>query len=65
MSDLDKLTNKLCPDGVEKMPLWRVTIWDGAEMAQDRESLCNPFQQSVQVYDLVMKFNEKERRYEI
>lgn len=28
MSNLDKLINELCPDGVEKVPLWRVTIWD-------------------------------------
>jgi len=28
MSNLDKLINELCPDGVKKVPLWRVTIWD-------------------------------------
>lgn len=28
MSNLDKLINELCPDGVEKVPLWHVTIWD-------------------------------------
>ena len=28
MSKLEELIKELCPDGVEFVPLWSVTIWD-------------------------------------
>ena len=28
MSHLQELIDQLCPDGVERVPLWSVTIWD-------------------------------------
>lgn len=36
MSKLDELIQELCPDGVEYMPLWSVTIWDKKFNAVDR-----------------------------
>ncbi|MEG1094501.1 MAG: restriction endonuclease subunit S, partial [Lactococcus sp.] len=28
MSELEQLINKFCPEGVGRVPLWRVTFWD-------------------------------------
>lgn len=36
MSRLDELIQELCPNGVEYMPLWSVTIWDKKFNAVDR-----------------------------
>ena len=36
MSKLDDLISELCPDGVEYLPLWSVTIWDKKFNAVDR-----------------------------
>ncbi|MBQ6268983.1 MAG: restriction endonuclease subunit S, partial [Bacteroidetes bacterium] len=36
MSKLDELINELCPDGVEYVPLWSITIWDKKFNAVDR-----------------------------
>jgi hypothetical protein len=37
MSKLDELIRELCPDGVEFVPLWSVTIWDKKFNNVDRE----------------------------
>lgn len=36
MSNLEKLIERLCPDGVEYKPLWSVTAWDKKFNAVDR-----------------------------
>ena len=37
MSKLEKLINELCPNGVEYVPLWSVTIWDKKFNSVDRK----------------------------
>ena len=37
MSKLDELIRELCPDGVESVPLWSVTIWDKKFSSVDRK----------------------------
>ena len=37
MNKLDELINQLCPDGVEFVPLWSVTIWDKKFNSVDRK----------------------------
>ncbi|WIH89825.1 restriction endonuclease subunit S [Brachyspira pilosicoli] len=37
MSKLEELLNKECPDGVEYVPLWSVTIWDKKFNSVDRK----------------------------
>lgn len=37
MSRLDELIAELCPDGVELVPLWSVTIWDKKFNSVDRK----------------------------
>ena len=32
MTKLDELIQELCPEGVEFVPLWKVTIWDKNSM---------------------------------
>ena len=36
MSRVDELIEELCPEGVEYLPLWSVTIWDKKFNAVDR-----------------------------
>ena len=37
MSTLKELLNKHCPDGVEYVPLWSVTIWDKKFNSVDKD----------------------------
>lgn len=37
MSKLGEMINELCPDGVEYVPLWSVTIWDKKFNSVDRK----------------------------
>ena len=37
MSRLRELMEELCPDGVEYVPLWSVTIWDKKFNAVERD----------------------------
>ncbi|WP_232233374.1 restriction endonuclease subunit S [Sedimentibacter sp. B4] len=37
LSNLEQLINELCPDGVEFVPMWEVTIWDKRFNSVDRK----------------------------